>query len=66
MRTEKLLKAVLVPLAVICVVIAVVLRLFGWAPWGFASGGFLKLANAILLIVIVILLLRIDKKSEIV
>lgn len=60
----KWLKIVVIPLAILAVVLGVVFRLFSWAPLGITAGAYLKLANSLFLIIIVVLLLRIEKKSE--
>lgn len=62
----KWMKWVVVPLAIIAVVIGIVFRLFGWAPFGIAPKSYLDMANTLFLVIIVWLLFRIDRKSEII
>ena len=60
----KWLKIVLIPLAIIAVVLGVFFKLSGLMLFGIAPGAYLKLANTLFLIVIVVLLMRIAKQSE--
>lgn len=62
----KWLKIVLIPLAIIAVVLGVVFKIFGWMPLGIAPGAYLKIANSLFLIIIVFLLLRLVKQSEVI
>ena len=66
LRTMKWLKIVLIPLAVIAFVIGVVFKLFGWMPLGIAPSAYMSFANTLFLVIIVILLLRLVRQSEVI
>jgi len=60
------IRRVLIPLAVLLFLLGVIFRLFSFAPLGIAPESYLGVANTIFLFVIVILLVRIERKSEII
>lgn len=66
MRYMRWIKIVLVPLAVLAVVLGVIFKLFNVVLLGIPPSGYLKMADTIFLFVIVIVVFRIDRKSEII
>ncbi|RJQ56468.1 MAG: hypothetical protein C4521_00265 [Actinobacteria bacterium] len=62
----KWLKIVLIPLAIILVAAAMIFKIFAWTPLGVAPSAWLKMANTLFLIIIVILLMRLVRQSEVI
>ncbi len=59
------IRRVLVPLAVLLVLLGVIFRLFGIELFGISAESYIGMANTIFLFVIVILLIRIEGKTEV-